>query len=80
MSYEYNHSIQFDLDRLSYYENVVELEEKKNEIYEVYSKAQAFDDIVSWVEHQESYDLTDSMVMQDIYYVIRRFFNEMEDN
>ena len=45
MSYEHNHSIQFDLDHLSQYENVIELEEKKNELDEVYAKAEAFNKI-----------------------------------
>ena len=45
MSYEHSHSIQFDLDHLSQYENVIELEEKKNELDEVYAKAEAFNKI-----------------------------------
>ena len=78
MSYEHSHSIQFDLDHLSQYENVIELEEKKNELDEVYAKAQAFDEIVRCMEHQQAYDLTDSMVMQDIDYAIRKLFTEVE--
>ena len=46
MSYEHNHSIQFDLDHLSQYEDVIELEDKKIELDEVYAKAQAFDDVM----------------------------------
>ena len=78
MSYEHSHSIQFDLDHLSQYENVIELEEKKNELDEVYAKAEAFDEIVRCMEHQQAYDLTDSMVMQDIDYAIRKLFTEVE--
>lgn len=40
MSYENNHSIQFDLDHLSQYEEVVDLEGKKSELDEVYAKAE----------------------------------------
>lgn len=57
MSYKYNHSIQFDLDHLSQYEDVVGLEEKKRELDHVYAqsakadeyeaKAKAFDRIVN---------------------------------
>ena len=39
MSYKYNHSIQFDLDHLSQYEDVVGLEEKKRELDHVYAQA-----------------------------------------
>ena len=78
MSYEHSHSIQFDLDHLSQYENVIELEEKKNELDEVYAKAEASDEIVRCMEHQQAYDLTDSMVMQDIDYAIRKLFTEVE--
>ena len=44
MSYEHNHSIRFDLDHLSQYENVIELEEKKNELDEVYAQAAKADE------------------------------------
>jgi len=48
MSNEYKHSIQFDLDHLTQYEDVSDLEEKKAEldrVYEQTAKAQAFDRI-----------------------------------
>lgn len=55
MSNKYNHSIQFDLDHLTQYEDVLNLEEKKIELDHVYeraakadeyeAKAKAFDEI-----------------------------------
>ena len=56
MSYQNNDSIQFDLDHLSQYENVIELEEKKNELDEVYAKAQAFDEIIKFVREDVDAD------------------------
>ena len=53
-------------------------EEGFKELDEVYAKAQAFDEIVRCMEHQQAYDLTDSMVMQDIDYAIRKLFTEVE--
>lgn len=44
MSYKYNHSIQFDLDHLSQYEDVVGLEEKKRELDHVYEQAAKADE------------------------------------
>ena len=44
MSYEHNHSIQFDLDHLSQYENVIELDKKKIELDEVYAQAAKADE------------------------------------
>lgn len=41
---KYNHEIQFDLDHLSAYEHVSNLDEKKVEIDEVYSKAAKADE------------------------------------
>ncbi len=53
-------------------------ESKLSELDEVYAKAQAFDEIVRCMEYQQAYDLTDSMVMQDIDYAIRKVFTEEE--
>ena len=78
MSYEHNHSIQFDLDHLSQYENVIEMEEKKNELDEVYAKAQAFDEIVRCMEYQQAYGETDVMTIKDIDYVIWKYFKLKE--
>ena len=78
MSYEHSHSIQFDLDHLSQYENVIELEEKKNGLDEVYAKAQAFDEIVRCMEHQQAYGETDVMTIKDIDYVIWKYFKLKE--
>ena len=44
MSYEHNHSIQFDLDHLSQYENVIELDKKKIELDRVYAQAAKADE------------------------------------
>ena len=44
MSYEHNHSIRFDLDHLSQYENVIELDKKKIELDEVYAQAAKTDE------------------------------------
>ena len=54
MSYEHGHSIQFDLDHLSQYENVIELEEKKIELDEVYAKAEAFDEISITLNYRDT--------------------------
>ena len=66
MSYEHNHSIQFDLDHLSQYENVIELDKKKIELDEVYAqaakadeyeaKAKAFDHIENLVKTELTSD------------------------
>lgn len=44
MGYEYNHSIQFDLDHLTQYEDVSDLEEKKEELDHVYTQAPKADE------------------------------------
>ena len=63
----------------NYYHENTELEmDLKDYFYELESKAQAFDEIVRCMEHQQAYDLTDSMVMQDIDYAIRKLFTEVE--
>lgn len=77
MSYEYKESMKEDLQHL--YEiptGVWKYKEKLDELDEVYAKAQAFDEIVRCMEYQQAYDLTDSMVMQDIDYAIRKVFTE----
>ena len=66
MSYEHSHSIQFDLDHLSQYENVIELDKKKIELDEVYAqaakadeyeaKAKAFDHIENLVKTELTSD------------------------
>ena len=61
----------------SFFEGVHE-EENRTELIEVYRKAEAFDEIVRFMEYQQSYDLTDSMVIQDIDYAIRKVFTEVE--
>ena len=79
MSYEYKESMKEDLQRL--YEiptGVWKYKEKLEELDEVYAKSQAFDEIVRCMEYQQAYDLTDSMVMQDIDYAIRKLFTEVE--
>lgn len=79
MSYEYKESMKEDLQHL--YEiptGVWKYKEKLEELDEVYAKAQAFDEIVRCMEYQQAYDLTDSMVMQDIDYAIRKLFTEVE--
>ena len=62
MSYEHNHSIQFDLDYLSQYENVIELDKKKIELDEVYAQAAKADEYEAkakawdkYKAHMESY-------------------------
>ena len=75
MSYEYKELIEqaiIDDDR------PLDWEEGFKELDEVYAKAEAFDEIVRCMEHQQAYDLTDSMVMQDIDYAIRKLFTEVE--
>ena len=75
MSYEYKELIEqaiIDDDR------PLDWEEGFNELDEVYAKAQAFDEIVRFMEYQQAYDLTDSMVVQDIDYAIRKVFTEVE--
>ena len=75
MSYEYKELIEqaiIDDDR------PLDWEEGFKELDEVYAKSQAFDEIVRCMEHQHAYDLTDSMVMQDIDYAIRKLFTEVE--
>lgn len=75
MSYEYKALIEqaiIDDDR------PLDWEEGFKELDEVYAKAQAFDEIVRCMEYQQAYDLTDSMVMQDIDYAIRKLFTEVE--
>ena len=79
MSYEYKESMKEDLQHL--YEiptSVWKYKEKLEELDEVYAKSQAFDEIVRCMEYQQAYDLTDSMVMQDIDYAIRKLFTEVE--
>ena len=79
MSYEYKESMKEDLQHL--YEiptGVWKYKEKLEEPDEVYAKSQAFDEIVRCMEHQQAYYLTDSMVMQDIDYAIRKLFTEVE--
>ena len=78
MSYEYKESLKEDLQHL--YEiptGVWKYKEKLEELDEVYAKSQAFDEIVRCMEYQQAYDLTDSMVMQDIDYAIRKLFTEV---
>ena len=75
MSYEYKELIEqaiIDDDR------PLDWEEGFKELDEVYAKAQAFDEIVRCMEYQQAYDLTDSMVIQDIDYAIRKVFTEVE--
>ena len=75
MSYEYKELIEqaiIDDDR------PLDWEEGFKELDEVYAKAQAYDEIVRCMEYQQAYDLTDSMVMQDIDYAIRKLFTEVE--
>ena len=75
MSYEYKELIEqaiIDDDR------PLDWEEGFKELDEVYAKSQAFDQIVRCMEYQQAYDLTDSMVMQDIDYAIRKLFTEVE--
>ena len=75
MSYEYKELIEqaiIDDDR------PLDWEEGFKELDEVYAKSQAFDEIVRCMEYQQAYDLTDSMVMQDIDYAIRKLFTEVE--
>ena len=75
MSYEYKELIEqaiIDDDR------PLDWEEGFKELDEVYAKAQAFDEIVRCMEYQQAYDLTDSVVMQDIDYAIRKLFTEVE--
>ena len=75
MCYEYKELIEqaiIDDDR------PLDWEEGFKELDEVYAKAQAFDEIVRCMEYQQAYDLTDSMVMQDIDYAIRKLFTEVE--
>ena len=63
----------------NYYHENTELEmDLKYYFYELESKAQAFDEIVRFMEYQQAYDLTDSMVIQDIDYAIRKVFTEVE--
>ena len=63
----------------NYYHENTELEmDLKDYFYELESKAQAFDEIVRFIEYQQAYDLTDSMVIQDIDYAIRKVFTEVE--
>ena len=79
MSYEYKESMKEDLQHL--YEiptGVWKYKEKLEELDEVYAKSQAFDEIVRFMEYQQAYDLTDSMVIQDIDYAIRKVFTEVE--
>lgn len=78
MSYEYFNDIESDLYKLH---SMVEIAgdsvpDMVAELKEVYAKAQAFDEIVRCMEYQQAYDLTDSMVMQDIDYAIRKVFTE----
>ena len=75
MSYEYKELIEqaiIDDDR------PLDWEEGFKELDEVYAKSQAFDEIVRCMEYQQAYDLTDSMVIQDIDYAIRKVFTEVE--
>ena len=75
MSYEYKALIEqaiIDDNR------PLDWEEGFKELDEVYAKSQAFDEIVRCMEYQQAYDLTDSMVMQDIDYAIRKLFTEVE--
>ena len=75
MSYEYKELIEqaiIDDDR------PLDWEEGFKELDEVYAKAQAFDEIVRFMEYQQAYNLTDSMVIQDIDYAIRKVFTEVE--
>ena len=71
MSYENKEYI------LQFFEGVHE-EENRTELIEVYRKAEAFDEIVRFMEYQQAYDLTDSMVIQDIDYAIRKVFTEVD--
>ena len=75
MSYEHKELIEqaiIDDDR------PLDWEEGFKELDEVYAKSQAFDEIVRCMEYQQAYDLTDSMVIQDIDYAIRKVFTEVE--
>ena len=75
MSYEYKELIE---QAIIGDDRPLDWEEGFKELDEVYAKAQAFDEIVRCMEYQQAYDLTDSMVMQDIDYAIRKLFTEVE--
>ena len=87
MTYKYEASIkeainvEYHADFSGYMNRIKELEEtydKARKYDDIEFKARAFDEIVRCVEYQQAYDLTDSMVMQDIDYAIRKLFTEVE--
>ena len=69
MSYEYNHSIQFDLDHLSQYENVIELDKKKIELDEVYAQATKADEYEAKAKaHDDTLKTLDKLINNDERY------------
>ena len=75
MSYEYKALIEqaiIDDDR------PLDWEEGFKELDEVYAKAEAFDEIVRCMEHQQAYGETDVMTIKDIDYVIWKYFKLKE--
>ena len=75
MSYEYKELIEqaiIDDDR------PLDWEEGFKELDEVYAKAEAFDEIVRCMEHQQAYGETDVMTIKDIDYVIWKYFKLKE--
>ena len=85
MSYEYNHSIQFDLDHLSQYEDVIDLDEKKIEFDEVYAKARVFDYIKGIKDEVEADIYKSAVVREESAYQylgceVVKFMNEYESD
>ena len=87
MTYKYEASIkeainvEYHADFSGYMNRIKELEEtydKARKYDDIEFKARAFDEIVRFMEYQQAYDLTDSMVIQDIDYAIRKVFTEVE--
>ena len=69
MSYEHNHSIQFDLDHLSQYENVIELDKKKIELDEVYAQAAKADEYEAKAKaHDDTLKTLDKLINDDERY------------
>lgn len=75
---KHNEGIQFDLDHLSVYEEVPDLEEKKMELDEVYRKAETFDEIMK--VFKDVFPSKDAYTKHVVFHaVMDKFYKEVEE-
>lgn len=60
------------------YGNLTQKIKRMEEQLELFKKAQAFDEIVRCMDYRQAHDETDVMTIQDIDYVIWKYFKSRE--